>query len=144
LNITTTNSEIIIQHDSLNKGPIYSLRIDRNGNIEYNGISNVKTLGKVVDKISPRDLRHIIRLFNNFYFFSFNDSYELNSNQSGLKQEQQQTSISFRLGDNYKNVKYLEGAYRLPSTLKFLVETIEKITDLEKLTGKNNSIDSSK
>ena len=139
MNSTTNNTEIIIQHDSLNKWPVYSLRIDGNGNNEYNGIRNVKTPGKVVAKISTQDLKRIIREFDDVYFFSFKDSYELVSNQSTSKLEEQQTSISLRLGDKYKNVKYLEGAYRVPPTLKYLVKTIEKMTKVDKLAGIDNS-----
>jgi Domain of unknown function (DUF6438) len=138
LNSTTNNTKIIIQHDSPYNGPVYSLSIDRNGNIEYNGIRNVETLGKVVSKISPEDLKRVLREFNDVYFFSFKDSYEIISGQSSLKQEHQQTSISLTLGSNYKNVKYLEGAYRVPPTLKFLVKTIEGITKVDKLTGQDN------
>jgi hypothetical protein len=138
LNSTTNNTKIIIQHDSPYNGPVYSLSIDRNGNIEYNGIRNVKTLGKVVSKISPEDLKRVLREFNDVYFFSFKDSYEIISGQSSLKQEHQQTSISLTLGSNHKNVKYLEGAYRIPPTLKFLVKTIEGITKVDKLTGQVN------
>jgi hypothetical protein len=138
LNSTTNNTKIIIKHDSPNNGPSYSLCIDQDGNIEYNGIRNVKTLGKVVAKISPEDLKRVLREFNDAYFFSFKDSYEIVTSQSSLKQERQQTSISLRLGDNYKNVNYLEGAYRVPPTLKFLVKTIVQITKVNKLTGLEN------
>ena len=138
MNSTTNNTKIIIQHDSPYNGPVYSLSIDRNGNIEYNGIRNVKTLGKVVSKISPEDLKRVLREFNDVYFFSFKDSYEIISGQSSLKQEHQQTSISLTLGSNHKNVKYLEGAFRVPPTLKFLVKTIEGITKVDKLTGLDN------
>jgi hypothetical protein len=141
LNSTANNTEIIIQHDSQSKGSVYSLRIDGNGNIEYTGISNVKTLGKVVAKISTQDLKRILREFDDVYFFSFKDNYELISNQSSSTQEQQQTSISLKLRDNYKSIKYLEGAYRVPPMLKFLVKTIEEITQVDKLAGIDNSIE---
>jgi hypothetical protein len=67
----TKNTEIVVQHNSLNKeGPNYYLRIDGNGNVEYNGLSNVKTLGKHFSKISPEDLNRIIQGFKESYFFT--------------------------------------------------------------------------
>jgi hypothetical protein len=128
LQSTTNNVEIIIQHHSQNEALNYSLCIHGNGLVEYNGIS-----GKHVTKISPQDLDRVILEYRNVYFFSFKDSYELSSNQSSSQQEQ--TSISIRDGDNYKNVKYVEGAYRVPSTLKYLVRTIEKIAKVDELSA---------
>jgi hypothetical protein len=121
----------MIKHTSHSKGPSYSIHVDGDGNIEYNGISNVKTIGKYITKISPQDLNHLIREFNNIYFFSFKNSYEISSNQS-ISQPQQETSISLTLGDRYKIVKYVEGAYRLPTELKNLVEIIERVTKVDK------------
>src|SRR3982751_6436493 len=103
----STNVEIIIQHISLNKGPNYSLRICESNTVEYNGISNVKTLGKHLSKVTPEELQSIIFEFENYYFFSsFKDSYEP-SNQSKT-QDQQQTIISCRLGQNFKKISYVE------------------------------------
>lgn len=117
----------MIKYSSHSKGPNYSIYIDGNGNVEYNGISNVKRIGKYITKISAQDLNRLIREFNNIYFFSFKNSYEISSNQS-ISQPQQETSISLRLGDRYKIVKYVEGAYRLPTELKNLVEITERVT----------------
>jgi two-component system nitrogen regulation response regulator NtrX len=46
------------------------IKIDGNGNVEYNGLSNVKTLGKHFSKISPEDLNRIIQGFKESYFFT--------------------------------------------------------------------------
>ena len=120
----------MIKHSSHGRGPSYSIHVDGNGNIEYNGISNVKTIGKYITKISPQDLNRLIREFNNIYFFSFKNSYEVSSNQS-FSQPQQETSISLTLGDRYKIVKYVEGAYSLPTELKNVVEIIERVTKVD-------------
>ena len=118
----TKNTEIIIQHNSPNKqGPDYSLRIDGNGNVEYNGLKNVN-----VSKISPEDFNRILHEFQDLYFFSFKDSYE-SINQSKSQQEEQ-ISVSLRLGDKYKTVKYTEGS-RVEPGLKMLVKQIENITN---------------
>ena len=124
--------EIIIQHTSPNEGPIYSLRIDENGTVDYNGIRNVKTLGKLISKISPQELQSIIFQFENYYFFSFRDSYELSD------QHQQQTTISLRLGDQYKKIKYAEEGDLAPPTLKHIVRIVEKITKVDQLSGVSN------
>ena len=120
----------MIKHSSQGRGPGYSIHVDGNGNIEYNGTSNVKTIGKYITKISHQDLNRLIREFNNIYFFSFENSYEIPPSQS-ISQPRQETSISLTLGDTYKTVKYVEGAYRLPIELKNLVEIIERITKVD-------------
>ena len=57
-----------------NNGPCYSLYIDDEGNVEYNGISNVKTMGKRFSKITIEDLNSLIdksfRPATNLYFNS--------------------------------------------------------------------------
>jgi hypothetical protein len=129
------NIEIAIQYDSL-QGPKYSLRIDGNGSIEYNGLRNVKMLGKQLTKISPNDLRSIIEEFENLYFFSFRDNY-VSPKQSELQQPK--TTISLRLGDRYKRIEYVEEGHEVPSELKSLVRTIEKTTKVDLLIGMNNN-----
>lgn len=131
-----TNVEIIIQHISLNKGPNYSLRICENNTVEYNGISNVKTLGKHLSKVTPEELREIIFEFKNYYFFSCKDSYEP-SDQSKT-QYQQQTIISIRLGQTFKKVTYVEDGDFAPSALKDLVMNIEKIAKIDQWSGTSN------
>jgi hypothetical protein len=138
-----SNTEIVIQHDSLIKGPVYYLHIDGDGNIEYHGISNVKTLGKHITKISPKNLENLIFEFKNVYFFSFRDSYGTVSDQSSLGQKEQQqqqlqqTTVSLKLEDKYKSVKFLDEGYKVPSQLKNMVKTIEKITKVDQLSGIN-------
>lgn len=136
--ISARNSEISIRHDSLNKGPRYSLHIDGDGNVEYHGISDVKTLGKHITKLLQGDLENVIFEFQNVYFFSFKDSYGSVSNHLGLVAEQkqlQQTTISFRLANRYKNVKFVDEGYKVPFQLKKLVKTIERITKVDQLSG---------
>jgi hypothetical protein len=134
-----SNTEIVIQHESLSKGPRYYLHIDGDGIIEYHGTSNVKTLGKHTTKISPKDLENLIFEFQNVYFFSFKDNYGTVSDQPSLAQEQQlqQTTVSLKLGDNYKSVKFLDEGYKVPSQLKNVVKRIEKLTKVDQLSGIN-------
>jgi hypothetical protein len=123
--------EIVVERNSPNRdGSSYSLNIGGTGKVEYNGLSNVKTLGKRLTKISTEDLNRIIHEFQDLYFFSFKDSYEP-SNQSN---PEQQIAVSLRLGDKYKSVKYSDGS-RIPLGLKELVKEIEKITKVNSLSG---------
>ena len=118
-------AEIVVERTSPNReGPSYSLNINGTGNVEYNGMSNVKMLGKRFTNISEEDLDRIIHEFQDLYFFSFKDDYK-SSNHSNP--ERQQISVSLRLGDKYKNVKYSD-ASNIPSGLKEIVKEIEKIT----------------
>ena len=126
--------EIAVERSSPNReDSSYSLRINGTGNVEYDGLSNVKTLGKRSTKISTDDLNRIIHGFQDLYFFSFKDNYYKSSNQSDPRQ-QQQISVSLRLGDKYKNVKY-SGASDIPLDLKELLKEIEKITKVNDFTG---------
>jgi hypothetical protein len=130
-----TPVEIIIEHVSLNKGQNYSVRINENNTVEYNGISNVKTLGKQITKVTSEELQSIIFQFENYYFFSFEDRYEP-SNQS-KSQNQQQTVISIRLGQKFKKITYAEDGNFAPPAVKYLVKTIENITKVDQLSGTN-------
>ena len=136
-----SNTEIIIEHDSPIKGPRYYLHIDGDGNIEYHGKSNVKTLGKHILKISPKDLENLVFEFKNVYFFSFKDSYGTVSDQSSLSQQQEQrlqhTTVSLKLEGKYKSIKFLDEGYKVPSQLKNMVKTIEKLTKVDQLSGIN-------
>jgi hypothetical protein len=128
---STKCTEIIVKCDSKDReGPSYSLIIDGDGNVEYNGLRNVKTLGKRLIKISTEDLNRIIHEFQDLYFFSFQDSYE----SSVQHDTRPQISVSLRLKDKYKNVRYTEGS-RVPHDLKVLVKQVEKITKADYLSG---------
>jgi hypothetical protein len=123
-------TEIVIRHHSLSKGRSdYSLLIDGSGNIEYNGIKNAKMIGRKSGKISTDDLNRIIHQFKDLYFFSFRDNYESLNQHSSV--EQDQVSVSLRLGVQYKNVSYTDES-RVEPRLKMLVEEIEKLTNADK------------
>lgn len=107
-----------------NNGPCYSLSIDGEGNVEYNGVSNVKTLGKHFSKITGEDLNALIDEFKIIYFFSLKENYDDTVNRSDLPQ----TSISICLGNRYKNVTYSSGS-NVPLSLRMLEKKIEQITN---------------
>ena len=120
------STEIVIQHISLNReSPSYSLTIDGSGNIKYNGPDGARTIEKHI-QIPQEDLNRIIHEFKDLYFFSFKDSYESPNQPSSQEQEQEQISVSFRLGDKYKKVSYTEDS-RVEPSLKILVKEIEKL-----------------
>jgi hypothetical protein len=103
-----------------------------NGTIEYDGIRNVNTLGKLISKISSQDLQSIIFQFENYYFFTIRNSNQLSD------QHHQQTTISLRLGDQYNKVKYVEEGDLDPPVLKHIVRIVEKITKVDQLSGTSN------
>ena len=113
-----------------NNGPCYSLYIDDEGNVEYNGISNVKTMGKRFSKITIEDLNSLIDEFKIIYFFSLRENYGDLTNHSDL----QQTSISIRLGNRYKKITHVNGS-KVPLSLIMLEKQIEEITNTSKWTG---------
>ena len=113
-----------------NNGPCYSLSIDGEGNVEYTGISNVKTLGKHYSKITQEELNALIDEFKIIYFFSLKDNYRDVTNHSDL----QQTSISIRLGNRYKKITHVNGS-KVPLSLIMLEKQIEEITNASQWTG---------
>jgi hypothetical protein len=103
-----------------------------NGTIEYDGIRNVNTLGKLISKISSQDLQSIIFQFENYYFFTIRDSNQLSD------QHHQQITISLRLGDRYNKVKYVEEGDLAPPMLKHIVRIVEKITKVDQMSRTSN------
>ena len=102
---TPQETEIVVEHQSLhNIGPSYSLRIDGGGNVEFDGKSKVKTLGKHTWKISAENLNQIVFKFDDIYFTSLDDSYGLADQLNSQKKEQ--VTVSYRSGDEHKTVKY--------------------------------------
>ena len=113
-----------------NKGPSYSLSIDNAGNVEYDGISIVKTMGKHCSKITEEDLNALIDEFKIIYFFSLKEKYGDLLDNSDVPQ----TSISICLGDKYKEVTYSSGS-NVPLSLTMLEKEIEQITNTIQWTG---------
>jgi hypothetical protein len=123
--------EVVISTPPNTKGPSYSLRIDGNGNVQYNGISNVRSMGLHTSKISPGDLNRLVTRFKEIYFLYLRSNYESTDKPSS---QQQRVSVSLQLGDRHKRVEYTEGSM-VPLSLKLLVKEIEKITNADQLSG---------
>jgi hypothetical protein len=113
-----------------NNGPWYSLSIDREGTVEYNGINKVKTLGKQLSNIKKEELNELVDVAISIYFFSLRDEYGDIINYPNSCQ----TSISISLEKRYKKITYLNES-RVPRDLVWLVKKIERITNVAQWIG---------
>ena len=62
-------------NDSLSCCPAYSVSLDENGTVIYNGISGVKTRGEKVHSISVSTVRDLVAHFLRIDFYSLEDRY---------------------------------------------------------------------
>jgi len=105
--------------------PWYTLSINQEGTVEYNGIRNVKTMGKHLYSIKREELNELIDTAKAVYFFSLRDQYDaiVKSHNSC------QTTISVSFDTRYKIIKYA-GESKVPRSLEMLVKKIERITNI--------------
>jgi hypothetical protein len=129
--LNETNRVVVLERKCpSNKGHSYSLYIDSEGDVEYDGISGVKTMGKHISKITREDLNALIDEFKIIYFFSLKDSYgNLEDSPNSCV-----TSLSLSLGKEYKKITHLDES-RVPYSLRMLEKKIEKMVKLEQWTG---------
>ena len=122
---------IVMEQRQLNNdGPWYSLSIDKEGTVEYNGIRNVKTLGKQIHKVKKEDLNELIEFAKTVYFFSLRDEYCAIVKHPNSRQ----TYISISLENRYKRITYVNES-KVPRSLIMLVKKIETVTNVAQWIG---------
>jgi len=128
------NKDIQIEIDHIqldSSAPQYSIQIDGEGNIKYNGIKNVKTKGIEQYKIPKEKVQEILDGLEEIYFFSLRDNY------SSKKEPKEKVIVSARLYDRFKKIE-CEADSNTPYSLLMLIKKIEEITNISKLIENNN------
>jgi len=113
-----------------NNGPSYFISIDEEGNVEYIGINNVKTQGRLTLKITTKEVKEIIDEAEIVYYFSLRQVYGDLINFS----DSPQISILIIYENKCKRITYVKNNnVRFPRSLTMLETKIGNTIDITKL-----------
>jgi hypothetical protein len=123
-------------NDYLSCCPAYSVSLDENGTVIYNGINGVKTRGEKVHSISVLAVRDLVANFLRIDFYSLQDRYtekKLPNGQTQIIDHANATTISIDLDGKKKSVYIFYGA---PDELIVLERKLYEVTQIAQYTGR--------
>lgn len=129
-NPKTTLIELSRQSDA---GPGYSLNIGGNGEITYDGGTNVLVVGKQLSRIEPLAVEQLVKQFSNANFLALRDEYSA----SGIM-DAGSSSIGIRVGPKAKEVHEYVGAWAgMPASVATLQDAVDQAAGVERWTVGN-------
>jgi Domain of unknown function (DUF6438) len=123
-------------NDYLSCCPAYSVSLDENGTVIYNGVSGVKTRGERVHSISVLAVRDLVATFLRVDFYSLQDRYtekKLPNGQTQIIDHSNATTISIDIDGKKKSVYIFYGA---PDELVDLQRKLYEVTQIAQYTGR--------
>ena len=106
------------------KCPVYSLTINGNGTVVYEGKDFVKIKGVEETTVGPEIIDQLLQAFEEAGYFSLNDSY------TGFgKSDMPSAYTSISIGNNTKAVKHYLGDSSAPKKLTDLENKIDTIVN---------------
>ena len=115
--------------------PAYSVSVDENGTVTYNGLKGVKVLGGKVHSISIATVRDLVSDFLRIDFFSLQDSYRVKKFPNGTSatiDHTNATTISIDIDGKKKSVYIFYGA---PDELIDLQRKLYDVTQIAQYIG---------
>ncbi len=129
--------------------PIYSVEIESDGKVTFDGKFYTKTTGKAEARISPRQIEQIVKAIKGADFFSIDDAYGWDSgNCPSLATDMPNVILHIRLGDREKTVRHYLGCFQesdsgsdrptkfgdevFPQKLYLLENKIDELADTKK------------
>jgi hypothetical protein len=122
--------------DDLSCCPAYSVAVDENGTVIYNGLGGVKTRGERVHSIPVGAVRDLVADFFRINFFSLQDRYRSKTLPDGNSQtvdHANATTISIDIDGKKKSVYIFYGA---PDELIDLQRKLYDITQIAQYVGR--------
>ena len=116
--------------------PAYSVSLDENGTVIYNGVVGVKERGERVHSIPLTTVRELVAEFQRINFFSLEDRYtEVKLPNGGTRtvDHSNATTISLDLDGKKKSVYIFYGA---PEELTKLQKKLYEVTQIAQYTGR--------
>ena len=116
--------------------PAYSVSVDENGTVTYNGLKGVKVLGGKVHSISIPTVRDLVSDFLRIDFFSLQDSYRVKKFPNGTSattDHTNATTISIDIDGKKKSVYIFYGA---PQELIDLQRKLYEVTEIAQYVGR--------
>jgi hypothetical protein len=114
--------------------PAYKLTIYGDGRIEYEGIKNVKLVGRKQGDLANAELTHLVSQFNRADFFKINQ-YSEKSCSCTLCTDMPTAIIEIKVRGMSHRVEHYYGCRCAPKMLWDLEATIDKIANTERWTG---------
>lgn len=123
-------------NDYLSCCPAYSVSLDENGTVVYNGANGVKTRGEKIHSISVSAVRDLVAQFLRIDFYSLEDRYTEKKLPNGQRQtidHSNATTISIDIDGKKKSVYIFYGA---PDELIDLQRKLYEVTQIAQYTGR--------
>jgi Domain of unknown function (DUF6438) len=123
-------------NDYLSCCPAYSVSLDENGTVIYNGVSGVKTRGERVHSIPVSAVRDLVANFLRLDFYSLQDRYtekKLPNGQTQVIDHSNATTISIDIDGRKKSVYIFYGE---PDGLADLQRKLYEVTKIAQYTGR--------
>jgi hypothetical protein len=116
--------------------PAYSVTLDENGTVVYNGVGCVKERGERIHSISIAHVRDLVADFLRIDFYSLKDRYTEKKLPNGMTQiidHANATTISIDIDGKKKSVYIFYGA---PDELIALQRKLYELTQIAQYTGR--------
>jgi hypothetical protein len=116
--------------------PAYSVSLDENGTVIYNGVSGVKMRGERVHSISIVAVRDLVANFLRINFYSLQDRYtekKLPNGQTQIIDHANATTISIDIDGKKKSIYIFYGQ---PEELLDLQRKLYDVTQIAQYTGR--------
>lgn len=117
-----------VNENDLGCCPAYSVSIDGEGKVTYEGISSVKVRGKRTYSIPADEVRELVNEFDKVDFFSLQDSYD----DHGIDHANA-TTISISIGGRTKSIYVFHGE---PEKLDRLMSKVFAVSRAAKYVGR--------
>ena len=126
--------------DCVKDCPVYSLVIQSDGDVVFEGVRNTKTRGTIEDKLSEEKIKELLNEIGKADFFSLTDSYTEESNNCSIyKTDYPITLILINLNGRKKYIKNDLGCWNkegvFPQKLYNLENKIDEIVETKRWIG---------
>lgn len=127
-------SLMMFRGNCLGTCPIYSLNVESDGNVVFEGTAYTQTIGKAESRLSNEKIKELIVEINKANFFSFQDEYSYNSkNCSQITTDTPKVFLTIKIDDKEKTIHHYHGCY--------VKDWFSKENALQPLTDLENKID---
>jgi Domain of unknown function (DUF6438) len=110
--------------------PVYKVTVFRDGTLEYDGDSYVKTKGKATGRLSADQLAKLDELFQANNYLALADRYT-DANVTDMPS----VNTSYTVGGKTKTVEHYQGNNSAPAGLSVVEEGIDRIIQIERWIG---------